>query len=83
MIDVGYKFMKLASNNLGYIQIQKLCYYAYGIHYSLFKESLFDEDFIKHDHGPYNIDLNQEMHHLQKTSRNLETILDRKIPFRM
>ena len=43
--------MNLANNKLGFTQIQKLCYYAYGFHYSLFNQTLFDEDFIKYDHG--------------------------------
>jgi uncharacterized phage-associated protein len=61
IIDIGYQF-KCLSNQLGYTQVQKLCYYAYGFHYAIYSEHLFREDFTKHDHGPYNVELNEEMH---------------------
>lgn len=47
-------------------QIQKYCYYAYGFYYFFYKESLFEEDFIKHNYGPYNVSLYLEMKDLKQ-----------------
>ena len=52
-IDVANYFVSLNSDgNLTNLKVQKLVYYAYGLHLALYEKKLFDDEIEAWDYGP-------------------------------